>query len=84
MSKFVIAKAVKGQEYRYASASVHAVSARSAAVIRDILNQSNYLLSAGEIWHIYEYNPMSSMAIFAETQRFTIRKGIVTRHYLPV
>ena len=84
MSKFVLAKAVKGQEFRYSSVSVHAVSARSAAVIRDILNQTNYLLSAGEVWHIYEYNPMSSMSIFAETQRFTIRNGIVTRHYFSV
>ena len=81
MSKVVLAKAVLGKEFVYHSLSVHSVSARSAEKIRDILNDCKYMLLPGETWHIYEYDPYSSMAIFAETQKFYIRNGIVKRTY---
>ena len=84
MSKLYIAKAIKGKEFLFSSNSAHAVSARSAARICDILNKCNYLLKPGETWHTYEYDENSSIAVIVETQRFTIRKGIITRHYFPV
>ena len=83
MSKVVLAKTVQGKEFVYHSLSVHSVSARSAEKIRDTLNECKYMLLPGEIWHIYEYDPYSSMAFMAERQKFYFYKGSLKRTYYP-
>lgn len=51
---YVIAKAIKGQEYLYNRNSVLLVPAASAQVICDALNSAKYWLKDGEVWHLFE------------------------------
>ena len=75
----VLARAKVGSEYMYTVNSVHKVPKASARKIMDILNDVRWNLKDGEIWHIYEIDEYDSVYIYAETQRFSIRKGIVKR-----
>ena len=77
----VVAKSVKGKEFLYSSKSCHSVSKASAKKICKILNENNYQLEDNQTWFIHEIDSYSNGAIFAEQQKFMIRKGIVTRKY---
>lgn len=80
----IIAKAVKGKEFLYNARTAHQVSKASAQKICEIVNQFKYLLGSNnnEVWHVYEVNEYDKAFYYAQYQKFTIRKGIVTaRHY---
>ena len=51
---YVIAKAIKGQEYLYNRNTVLLVPAASAQLICDSLNTAQYRLKDGEVWHLFE------------------------------
>jgi len=73
----ILAKAVKGHEFLYSAISAHKVSKASAEKIRDVLNGLNYKLNNGEIWHVFEVENFERAAAYAETQKFTTRKGVL-------
>ena len=75
----VLARAKVGSEYMYTVSSVHKVPKSSARKIMDILNDVRWNLKDGEIWHMYEIDEYDSAYAYAETQRFSIRNGIVKR-----
>jgi len=77
----IVARSVKGQEFLYNAKSAHKVSDRSAKTICDILNKSTYMLMGGEVWHIHEVDSYDNAYYYAQEQSFTIRRGVVTRHY---
>lgn len=81
MFKMIIARAVKGKEFLYNPKTAHRVSERSAKTICEILNRCSFKLSEGQIWHVYEADYYSEAYDYAETQRFTIRNGVVSRKY---
>ena len=76
----VIAKTIIGHEYMYNARTARKVSARSAAVILEAVNQHKYLLNTAdnEIWHIYDVDEFDNAYYYAQRQSFTIRNGIVT------
>lgn len=76
----VIAKTIIGREYMYNARTARKVSARSAAVILEAVNQHKYLLDTAEneIWHIYDVDEFDNAFYYAQSQSFTIRNGIVT------
>jgi hypothetical protein len=74
----VIAKAVKGKEFIYSAKSARQVSKRSANTICNICNQCKYQIANSEIWHIYEIDCYDTAYIYAQSQAFKIRKGIVS------
>ena len=72
----VLAIAVKGQEFLYRSDSAHEVSKASADVICKALNDANYLLKDGEVWHKFtDIGPYNNAWAFAQTQKFTRYKN---------
>lgn len=73
----VLAKSQLGKEYLYNPKSSHKVPVASARKIMDILNDVRWNLKAGEVWHMYEIDEYDSAYVYAESQRFSIRKGIV-------
>lgn len=71
----VLAIAAEGKEFLYQSSTAHKVPNASAEKIRDALNKIRYKLKDGQIWHIYEVSAWENAGIYAEGQKFTIRKG---------
>lgn len=77
----VLARCEKGREFLYRASSVHAVSKASANVIMEVLNKYKYQLGKGETWYKLEIDEYSLAYDIAQTQKFTIRKGLVKDHY---
>lgn len=79
----VLAKGLRGREFMYDYTSAHAVSARSAKVICDVLNEYKYdLPSERQVWHIYDIDEWDLSTIeTAKRQKFYIYRGRVTRKY---
>lgn len=67
-----------GSEYLYYSLSAHKVSKASAQLICKVCNQYKFKLKEGECWHVYEVGLYDGAYDYAQYQRFTVRKGIVT------
>ena len=76
---FVVAKSVKGHEYMYSAKTAHKVSKASANYICKVLNEYNFNLKEGEVWHVHEVGTLDNAYDFAQIQKFTNRKGIVKR-----
>lgn len=74
----ILAISVQGKEYLYNPKTAHAVSKRSAETIKIILNTMSWRLKENETWFIHEVDEYSAASDYAETQKFTIRKGLVT------
>ncbi|MBO7734299.1 MAG: hypothetical protein J6S67_17170 [Methanobrevibacter sp.] len=51
---YVVAKAIKGQEYLYNRNTVLLIPSASAQLICDSLNSARYQLKDGEVWHLFE------------------------------
>jgi len=78
----ILAKAVKGHEWMFTTASAHKVSKASAKVIRDALNGIKYDLKDGETWWIYEdVSEWENAGIYASVQAFKRYKGNIRRVY---
>lgn len=77
----VLAKSVIGAEYLYNAKSAHAVSNRSADIIMRVLNQHKYQLKDGETWHVHDVDSYDNAYYYAQSQKFRIRKGIVSACY---
>ena len=74
----VIAKSIKGAEFWYNPETAHKVSERSAETILKVLNDCKYKLqNEKEVWHIHDVYPIDKAYAYAESQKFTIRKGTV-------
>lgn len=71
----IIAKGCKGAEFYYKAASAHKAPKTSANKICEALNKAGYKLNDNETWHVYEVSGFENAAIYAEGQRFAIRKG---------
>lgn len=78
----ILAKTHKGAEFMYNARSAHAVSERSAEKILEIINAHNYRINPekGETWHLYDVDQYDNAFYYAQSQKFTIRNGIVTAH----
>ncbi len=76
----ILAKTHKGAEFMYNACSAHAVSERSAGKILEIINAHNYKINPekGETWHIYDVDQYDNAFYYAQSQKFTIRRGIVS------
>ena len=79
MTVLAITKA--GSEYLYNARTAHKVSKRSAERICKIVNDCEYRIKDGEIWHTYEVDEYDAASDYAETQCFTIRNGLVKAWY---
>lgn len=79
MTVLAITKA--GNEYLYNARTAHKVSKRSAEKICKIVNDCGYRIKDGEAWHCYEVGKYDTAYDYAETQRFTIRNGLVKAWY---
>lgn len=77
----ILAKSKAGHEFIYNPTSAHEVSERSGRTIMDILNRVRYDIKADEVWHIHNVDQYDTAYSFAQTQKFTIRNGVVTRRY---
>ena len=73
----VLAKSCAGQEYLYSAKSAHAVPKSSARKIMDALNKARFDLREGEVWHLHETGTYDDATYYAETQKFSIRKGAI-------
>ena len=74
----ILAISVQGKEYLYSPKKAHTVSKRSAETIKEILNKMSWRLKENETWFIHDIDEYSTAYDYAETQKFTIRKGLVT------
>ena len=76
----IIAKTIPGKEFMYNPKTARKVSAKSAKIILDIVNEYKFLIedSSKEIWHIYDIDEYDTAYFYANRQAFTIRNGIVT------
>lgn len=74
----ILAKAIKGKEFMYNVRSAHKVSARSAMVILDIVNEYRFQLKENEVWHLYDVDEYDTAYDVAQFQSFTIRNGVVS------
>ena len=70
MTKYFIAKAVKGQEYFFQTSSMIAVPNVSAHKICDVLNKMNYDLKEDQVWHMYENDPWYDNNIVKEIKKY--------------
>lgn len=77
----IVAKSVKGHEFAYSPKSAHKVSKASAKYICDVLNECKYDISENDVWYIHEVDKYDTAFDYAETQHFSVRNGIVKRHY---
>lgn len=75
----ILAKSAIGHEFMYSASSAHEVSKKSATLIRDALNENKWNLKPNEIWHIHEVDIYDTAYVFAQAQKFIIRKGVVKR-----
>lgn len=73
----VIAKSYIGKEYIFSEKTAHKVSKNSAEKILKVLNSVRWNLKDGEVWHIYDVYEYDNAYEIAQTQKFSIRKGIV-------
>lgn len=72
----IIARTIEGAEYIYSGPSVHAVAARSAKQICEMLNNAGYKLTLpGEKWHVYEMTNYGTEYTAAKWQKFALRNG---------
>lgn len=75
----VLAISKKGNEYLYKANTARAVSKASAKKIMDIVNRADYLINNDfETWYIHEIGKYDRAFDYAQYQKFTIRKGVVT------
>ena len=70
----ILAISVQGKEFLYNPKTAHAVS----KTIKIILNKMSWRLKENETWFIHDIDEYSTAYDYAETQKFTIRKGLVT------
>ena len=76
----VLALSKVGAEYSYLPKTARQVSKASAQKICDVANEYKFLFNcyAGYHWHIHEVDRYDIAYDYAQYQKFTIRKGIVT------
>lgn len=70
----IIAIAKLGQEFMYRTCTAHKVNEKKADIVIKALNNANYKLQPGEVWHKYNVGIYENAAIYAETQKFIIGK----------
>ena len=66
----IVAKAIKGKEFFYSAKSAHKVAQSSAYLICKMLNDANYKLNEGEVWHVFDVDRYDSAYEYAEWQTF--------------
>ena len=76
----VLALSKVGKEYSYLPKTARQVSKTSAQKICDVANEYKFLFNnhSGYHWHIHEVDRYDIAYDYAQYQKFTIRKGIVT------
>lgn len=73
----IVAKAIKGREYRYDPRSAHKVSASGADYFVKVLNDLSFRLKGNEVWRKYIITEYDSAYAYANEQSFVRRKGNV-------
>ena len=75
----ILALSVKGKEFMYDPTTARQVSKASAAKIRDVANENKYLFKGRNdvTWYLHDIDKYDQAYIFAETQKFSIYRGIV-------
>lgn len=73
MTKYFLAKAVKGKEFLYSKMMMIAVPTSSANKIADVLNAKQYRLKPNETWWVYENDWYSNDYITHEIKRYDKR-----------
>lgn len=81
MAMTIVAKAVKGREFLYNPRSAHEVSKAGAEYIARALNEHNYHLKEGEVWHVFTISEHDHIAyVYANGQSFKRRKGTISEY----
>lgn len=78
--KNFIAIAPKGHEFIYKKSTMISTPAASAQRIANILNKSNYLIQAGETWHVYESGYYEKDFIFKKARIYKNRVRITATY----
>ena len=75
----ILAISPKNQHFIYDATTAMQVSKKSADTILKIVNDYNFMLDnrPGCEWYKYEINEYDKGFCYAQTQKFTIRNGIV-------
>lgn len=71
----MIAKSKKGAEFMYKRHECYLAPNASAEKICTIMNQLNYKLHDGEIWHVHDCGPYEMEYTSAGYQKIAMRKG---------
>lgn len=75
--RYFVARAIKGQEYRFVLSSARIVSDKYRTAILHVLNEHKFDLKPGETWHLY--NNADDYDIYA---RYAVRGGHLNEEYL--
>ena len=75
----VLAMSKENSEFLYVARTARQVSRASAEKICKIANENKFLFSCypGYVWHVHEVDQSDSAFDYAQSQKFTIRGGIV-------
>lgn len=74
----ILAITTAGREFMYNPKTARAVSNASAEKIAAVVNHYKYKLQPGQVWYCYDIDKYDTAFYYAQVQRFTIRKGIVS------
>jgi len=74
----ILAISCAGKEFMYIASSARKVSEKSSSYIRQIVNENNYLLKPGQVWHVHYVDEYDAAFDYAMRQAFRVRKGVVS------